>query len=229
MAEPSRGARNAGAWMIEPYADETTPARLARARINPTAVRPPSPNALKDWPYVGHTSGPESFIPIYAPIRDGIAYYQDGDYGSAAVSGAEALLDTAGMATGLGAAVLARKAAQKGVRMALLKPTFNQSRRDLAVKAGLVPKNYEVHHIIARDGMKYSVPAFRNHPAFLKPLPEATHQRLTRSWQGQPKLGLPQRLWHGSNLWMKAATVEGAAVGSRTLPRTRANRDDDQY
>ena len=218
--------------MIEPYAEDPG-AAPAYPPVNPTAARPQPhvPNALKDFPYVGHTGPVDQFIPLYAPIRDGIAYYQDGDYGSAAVSAAQALLDAATLVPGVGAARMATQVvgAANRARLAKLAIGWNQKKippsawqkpaptskqaRDLLAAAGLVKPGYQVHHIVPLKGMKRNIPAIRNHPALLNPMPTSSHQRLTGRSGALPKYNAVERLWYGTNIGMKAGAAGTAAVG----------------
>jgi hypothetical protein len=93
--------------------------------------------------------------------------------------------------------------------------------------AGLIGDGDQMHHINPRRGLPKDVKSWLNHPANLKVLPELKHQPLHRQWKGIPKAGLADRLWHGTNAWMKAAASGIGAEAAHLLPNSPANRNDD--
>ena len=127
-------------WMIEPEGANQPPRPAQPGPYNPTAASPGPrvPNAFKDLPPIGHPGAIGQFVPIYGSGRDMLAYLQEGNYPSAALSGAELGLDVASVASGLWAGRLAQDAIEKGMRVSLAKKlTANQIRGDLK-SAGLI-------------------------------------------------------------------------------------------
>jgi len=149
----------------------------------------------------------EEFIPVIGPAWDAAADLQDGHYGSAAFNATMALGDV----LPIGYGIKAGRGALKLVRaMKTLTPKAAAIQRKMH-KIGLALPTEDVHHIFELNGLGRYMPNWRNNPLFLKVLPREVHQRLHRSWGGQPKFGLLPRLWHGTTDWMKAGT---AGIGS---------------
>jgi hypothetical protein len=177
---------------------------------------------FQDGPYIGHTSAAGEFIPLYGPIRNGLAYLQDGDYGSAAASGAEAGLDALSFVPGEAAVGIAAKSLARSDKLLPLARTARQGRQVLE-DAKLIKDGDEVHHAWRLMGQDRSIPSLKNHPAFLMSLPKEVHKRLHGSWLvngvRMPRYSLIKRLDVGTPPWMKAAAGRTAAQASRALPR----------
>lgn len=162
----------------------------------------------------------ESFIPVVGPLWEAAADVQDGNYGSAAFNGLMAVADVSPFAL-VGKAARLTKAINKGRKAPLLASAGTATRR-IRNQARL-DKNWEVHHVIPMEGWgpipgasRKAEGLLRNHPVLLKPLPKATHRRLTGSWLGEPQFGPAMRAWHGTNALQKsgAAFVTGRAADS---------------
>jgi len=164
-------------------------------------------------PKIARPNLAEEFIPVVGPAWDAVADLQDGHYGSAAFNAAMAVGD----ALPLGWSIKAGRGALKLAReMGTLTPKAASIQRKMH-KIGLALRTDDVHHVFELNGLGRYVPNWKNNPIFLKVLPRATHQRLHRSWGGEPKFGLMPRLWHGTTDWMKAGA---AGLGSYTADGT---------
>lgn len=149
----------------------------------------------------------ESFIPIVGPAWEAAADLQDGNYGGAAFNAAMALGD----ALPVGAIVKGTRAASKGIGLVTKRSMSAGATAKRIRKAGLAGKGDEVHHTVALNGLSRSAQSWKNHPALLKTLPQATHRRLHGSWDNQPQFGPIRRAWHGTTDWQKAVP---ASIGA---------------
>jgi hypothetical protein len=162
--------------------------------------------ALKDFqngPKIQRPNLAQSFIPVVGPAWEAAADLQDGNYAGAAFNGAMAVAD----ALPVGVAVKGIRAARKGV--GVLKEgslTANAAASRLR-DWGIAKKGEQIHHTIPLNGISRKEQNWRNHYALLKVLPEETHQRLTRSWNGKPRFDPIRRVWYGTTDWQKAVPV----------------------
>jgi hypothetical protein len=160
-------------------------------------------DALHDFqngPKIQRPNLAESFIPVVGPAWEAAADLQDGNYGGAAFNGAMAVAD----ALPVGVAAKGVRAATKGVT--ILKKgsvSANAAAKGLR-KLGVMKAGEEIHHTIPLNGTSRTAQDWRNHYAFLKPLPQEIHRRLTGSWGGKPRFDPIRRAWYGTTDWMKA-------------------------
>lgn len=193
------------------------PARLNGGRVGQTPERSLFDIAgrfydFRTGPKIARPNLAEEFIPVVGPAWDAVADFQDGSYGSAALNAGMALGDLLpvgyGIKAGRGALRLVRE-------MGTLTPKAAAIQRKIH-KIGLALPSEDVHHIFELNGLGRYVPNWKNNPLLLKVLPREVHQRLHRSWGGNPKFGLIPRLYHGTTDWMKAGA---AGVGSYAADR----------
>jgi hypothetical protein len=159
--------------------------------------------AFHDWqngPKMPRPNLAESLIPVVGPAWEAAADLQDGNYAGAAFNGAMAVAD----ALPLGVAAKGIKAASKGVGV-LKKGSLTSNAAISALRRrGVVKQGEQVHHSFELNGVKRNEQNWRNHYAFLKSLPEETHQRIHRSWNGKPRFDPIRRIWYGQTDWQKA-------------------------
>jgi len=151
-------------------------------------------------PKIPRPSMAESFIPVVGPAWEATADLQDGNYAGAAFNGAMAVAD----ALPLGVAVKGLNAARKGITILKDGSVTADAARKMLKARGLVRSGEEVHHTIPLDGLGRNVEDWRNHFAFLKPLPKDIHRRLTGSWMGKPEFDPIRKIWYGTTDWQKA-------------------------
>jgi len=142
------------------------------------------------------------YFPVTGPLMNAGDDARAGHPVQAAMDVAEAIADVGISATGLGVA----KAIEKGVAKNVGRMTAEAARKQLR-RRGVAGAGEEIHHSIPLNGIKRTAENWRNHPAFLKVLPQAQHRRLTGSWRGAPRYDPVRRLWIGTPDWMK--TVPG--------------------
>lgn len=169
-------------------------------------------DALDDFqsgPKIQRPSMAQSFIPVVGPAWEAAADLQDGNYGRAAFNGAMAVAD----ALPVGVAVKGLNAARKGVTV-LKKGSLTANAAASRLRDwGIAKKGEEIHHTRPLSGIKRNEQNWRNHYAMLKVLPQETHQRLTRSWNGKPRFDPVRGTWYGTTDWQKAVpTGVGAYV-----------------
>lgn len=117
--------------------------------------------------------------------------------------------------TGLGIA----DAFGKGVAWPIGKWTAEAARKQLR-RRGAAVAGEEIHHSVALKGISRTAENWRNHPAFLKALPQADHRRLTGKWGDLPKFDRATALWVGSPTWMKTVSAWPLARGLSALARS---------
>ncbi len=151
-----------------------------------------------------------SFFPVVGPLLDAFIDAREGRSSRTMDDVAFAGADLAGadVASDLS------KAARMGVLDNIGRRTAEAARKQLR-RRGVAGVGQEIHHSVPLNGLGRSVENWRNHPAFLKVLPQANHRRLTGSWAGQPKYDPLRALWVGTPTWMK--TVPAWILG-RGLP-----------
>jgi len=142
------------------------------------------------------------YFPVTGPLMSASDNARAGHPVRAATDVAEAIADLGTPVTGLEVA----EAFEKGVAKNVGRMTAEAARKQLR-RRGVAGTGEEIHHSIPLNGIKRTVENWRNHPAFLKVLPQAQHRRLTGSWQGAPRYDPVRRLWIGTPDWMK--TVPG--------------------
>lgn len=159
--------------------------------------------AFHDWqhgPKIPRPDLAQSFIPVVGPAWEAAADLQDGNYAGAAFNGVMAVAD----ALPIGVAAKGIKAAGKGVTV-LKKGSLTANAAASRLRAwGIAKKGEEIHHTAPLSGVKRNEQNWRNHYALLKVLPQETHQRLTRSWNGKPRFDPIRRIWYGTADWQKA-------------------------
>jgi hypothetical protein len=139
---------------------------------------------FQNGPPIPRPNVAETFIPVIGPAWEAAGDLQDGDYGGALFNGAMAVAD----ALPVGVALKGIRAAGKGVRILKEgKLTASAAQQMYRRRLGIVGRETEVHHSIPLDGVPRNVEDWRNHFAFLKPLPIEQHRRLTGSWGTKPK------------------------------------------
>jgi hypothetical protein len=168
------------------------------------APRIPRPNTWQSW------------IPVVGSGWEAVGDLQDANYGGAALNAGFAAADALPVGTvvkGGRAALKLTKAARKTGKMTRVVKAL---RGDLKTaknvqqtmhRVGLAKKGEEVHHAFELNGTPRNVPSWKNSYPFLKSLPQETHQRLHRMWNGKPRFGPVAKAWHGSTDWMKTGTV----------------------
>jgi hypothetical protein len=160
-------------------------------------------DAFHDWQHGPKMQRPnlaESFIPVVGPAWEAAADLQDGNYGGAAFNGVMAVAD----ALPIGVAAKGIKAASKGIGILKDGSVTADAARKMLRARGLARPGEEVHHTIPLDGLGRNVQDWRNHFAFLKPLPKEIHRRLTGSWMGKPEFDPIRKIWYGTTDWQKA-------------------------
>lgn len=143
----------------------------------------------------------QSFIPVVGPAWEAVADLHDGNYGGAFFNGGVAVAD----AFGAGVAAKGLKAAGIGIKALKTGSLTDNAARKGYRAAGMVKKGEEVSHLVGFRGIDRKAPNWRNHYMFLKPLPKEVHRRLTGSWGDLPRFNPVERLWHGTNDWVKVA------------------------
>jgi len=152
----------------------------------------------------------ETFIPVVGPAWEAAADFQDGDYTGAAFNGAMAVLD----ALPVGVAAKGLRAASKGVGVWKAGSLTANAARKAYRARGMAKAGEEAHHAFELNGISRSAQNWRNHYAFLKPLPQSVHRRLTGRWGDLPRYGPPARIWYGTTDWMKAVPAGVAGYGA---------------
>ncbi len=155
--------------------------------------------------------GIQEFIPVVGPALDAVDDARNGRPLSAVGDVASAILDLGLADTGLDIA----KAGAKGVLNNVGRRTAEAARKQLR-RRGVAGVGQEINHSFQLNGMSRTVENWRNHPAFLKVLPTASHRRLTGSWDGKPKYDPVRGLWVNTPTWMKTVP---AWVFGRALPQ----------
>lgn len=178
-------------------------------------------DALDDFqsgPKIQRPSMAQSFIPVVGPAWEAAADLQDGNYGRAAFNGAMAVAD----ALPVGVAVKGLNAARKGVGV-LKKGSLTANAAASRLRDwGIAKKGEEIHHTRPLSGIKRNEQNWRNHYALLKVLPQETHQRLTRSWNGKARFDPVRGMWYGTTDWQKAVpTGLGAYIADAVENVTR--------
>jgi hypothetical protein len=156
----------------------------------------------------------ESFIPVVGPAWEATADLQDGNYAGAAFNGAMAVAD----ALPLGVAVKGLNAARKGITILKDGSVTADAARKMLKARGLVRSGEEVHHTVPLNGLGRNVEDWRNHFAFLKPLPKEIHRRLTGSWMGKPEFDPIRKIWYGTTDWQKAVPTGVAGYAADASP-----------
>lgn len=154
----------------------------------------------------------QSFIPVVGPAWEAAADLQDGNYAGAAFNGVMAVAD----ALPVGVAAKGFKAATKGVTILKKGSLTGNAARSRLRDWGVAKKGEEIHHTVPLNGIGRGEQNWRNHYALLKVLPQETHQRLTRSWNGKPRFDPIRRVWYGTTDWQKAAPAGLAAYAGDT-------------
>jgi len=160
-------------------------------------------DAFHDWQHGPKMQRPnlaESFIPVVGPAWEAAADLQDGNYGGAAFNGVMAVAD----ALPIGVAAKGLKAASKGIGILKEGSVTADAARKVLRRVGMAKPGQEIHHTVPLDGLGRNVQDWRNHYAFLKPLPQDIHRRLTGRWMGKPELEPIRKIWHGTTDWQKA-------------------------
>lgn len=160
-------------------------------------------DAFHNWQHGPKMQRPnlaESFIPVVGPAWEAAADLQDGNYGGAAFNGVMAVAD----ALPIGVAAKGLKAASKGVTVFKDGSLTARAAASRLRDWGIAKKGEEIHHTVALNGTPRNVQSWKNHYSLLKVLPEETHQRLTRSWNGKPQFDPIRRIWYGTTDWQKA-------------------------
>ncbi len=155
----------------------------------------------------------ESFIPVVGPAWEAAADLQDGDYGGAAFNGAMAVLDV----LPVGVAVKGLRAASKGVGVWKKGSITAEAARKAYRRRGMAKASDEVHHASELKGISRSAQHWKNHYAFLKPLPRDVHRRLRGRWGELSRYGPASRFWHGTTDWMKAYPVGAAGYAADSI------------
>lgn len=206
-----------------PPATPIAPSPTYRSLAPPPAPAPVAPlahnsltalaDAFHDWQHGPKMQRPnlaESFIPVVGPAWEAAADLQDGNYGGAAFNGVMAVAD----ALPIGVAAKGIKAASKGIGILKEGSVTADAARKILRARGLAKPGEEIHHTIPLDGLGRNVQDWRNHFAFLKPLPKDVHRRLTGSWMGAPEFDPIRKIWYGATDWQKAVPAGVAAYGA---------------
>lgn len=166
----------------------------------------------QDGPRIARPNLAESFIPVVGPGWEALADVQDKNYAGAAFNGAMAVADALPFAVGL----KGLKALDKGVGILKEGSVSADAARKQLRRLGFAKKGEEIHHTVPLNGTSRTAQDWRNHYAFLKPLPKDVHRRLTGSWAGKPRFDPIRRVWYGTTDWMKAIPtgVAGYAADS---------------
>ncbi len=160
-------------------------------------------DALHDFqsgPKIQRPNTAQSFIPVVGPAWEAAADLQDGNYAGAAFNSVMAVAD----ALPVGVAAKGIKAATKGVTVLKKGSLTANAARSRLRDWGVAKKGEEIHHTVPLNGIGRGEQNWRNHYALLKVLPQETHQRLTRSWNGKPRFDPIRRVWYGTTDWQKA-------------------------
>lgn len=170
-------------------------------------------DALHDFqsgPKIQRPTMAQSFIPVVGPAWEAAADLQDGNYAGAAFNGAMMVADI----LPVGVAAKGVKAATKGVTV-LKKGSLTANAARSRLRAwGVAKKGEEIHHTVPLDGIGRGEQNWRNHYLLLKVLPQETHQRLTRSWNGNARFDPVRRVWYGTTDWQKAVPAGVSAYAA---------------
>lgn len=158
---------------------------------------------FRDGPRIPRPNLAESFIPVVGPAWEATADLQDGNYAGAAFNGAMAVAD----ALPLGVAAKGLSAARKGIGILKKGSVTADAARKVLRRAGMATPGQEIHHTVPLNGIGRNVQDWRNHFAFLKPLPQEIHRRLTGSWMGKPEFDPIRKIWYGTTDWQKAVPI----------------------
>jgi hypothetical protein len=181
----------------------------------------------------------QSFIPVIGSGWEALGDLQDANYGGAVLNTGFAVADALPAATAVkggraavklaGGTLKAGKAINVGRTIKVLRgdlKTANTVTRRMH-KVGLADKGEQVHHVFELNGTPRNVPSLKNSYPFLKSLPEETHQRIHRMWNGKPRFGPVARAWHGTTDWMKTGTVgllgQVGKIAEHTMPPSHMN------
>jgi hypothetical protein len=108
------------------------------------------------------------------------------------------------------------KAASKGIGILKEGSVTADAARKVLRRVGMAKPGQEIHHTVPLDGLGRNVQDWRNHYAFLKPLPKEQHRRLTGSWMGKPQYDPFRKVWYGTTDWMKAVPTGAAGYAADT-------------
>lgn len=192
LSDSARGGIPSSAWGGSPARREAQDA-LQATPMNPEALR---------------------YLPVTGSVIDSYEAARRGEVLPALGHAALALGDVGMLATGVGVVgAIGRRTAWNTGKM-----TGNAVRQQMK-RRGVTPDGYDLHHSVELNGIPRNVPNWRNHPAFMKPLPRSDHKRM----RGRDlKLNLPefngfQKFVVGTPTWMKTVpsgvgvhAVEGA-------------------
>ncbi len=163
-----------------------------------------------------------SMFPVVGPALDAVDDAKNGRPWNAAADAVLGLLDVGFFDTGLGV----MKAVDRGVADNIGRRTADAARKQLRRRGVAVP-GQEIHHSFPLNGIGRNVENWRNHPAFLKVLPQESHRRITGSWAGKPQFDHVRGWWVSTPNWMKTvpawALGNGVAVLSQPPPPTPAS------
>lgn len=155
---------------------------------------------FQDGPDIRRPTLAQSFIPVVGPAWEAVADLQDKNYAGAAFNGAMAVAD----ALPVGVVVKGVNAARKGVTVLKKGSLTANAARSRLRDWGVAKKGEEIHHTVPLNGIGRGEQNWRNHYGLLKVLPEETHQRLTRMWNGKPRFDTIRQVWYGAADWQKA-------------------------
>jgi len=188
------------------------------------------PGLLHDFqagPKIARPNALETLIPVIGPGWEAAADLQDGDYRGAALNVGLAALDVVPAAVALKGV----NAARKGIGIWKAGSiTANAAAKQMRAR-GLAKAGQEIHHSAALNGASRTAQDWRNHFAFLKPLPKVQHRRLHGSWGGLPRYDPIRRVWYGTTDWQKAlplGVADHVASAWDNLARPFAQSDDDK-
>lgn len=162
-----------------------------------------------------------SLVPVVGPAWQVAADLEERDYLGAALNAGFLAADILPVGVGIRGV----RAARMGIGAWKTGSVSADAARKMMKARGFTQPGQEVHHTFALRGKNRNAQDWRNHYAFLKPLPREIHRRLHGRWNGAPKYGPAARLWHGTTDWQKAAPTaifaKGADAGENAVRPTR--------
>lgn len=147
-----------------------------------------------------------AYAPVLGPAAEAIRDIRQGRFLDAAGNGGLAIADGLLLSTGAGVLRASAQGVADNVGVRSAEAVRKQLRR-----RGVAGPGEEIHHVFPLNGIKRTAENWRNHPAFLKVLPQAKHRRQTGSWKGEPKYSFVEALVVGTPTWMK--TLPTGLVG----------------
>lgn len=162
-------------------------------------------------------------LPVLGPSFEAIRHFSDRELLPGLFQTGIAASDALGLRTGM----MVLGAVERGTAWNPGRMTAEAVRKQ-SRRRGVAGPGQEINHSIELAGIPRTAVNWRNHPAFLKILPQADHRRLRGKWGNLPRYGPVQRLLVGTPDWMKevpsAIALRAPDVVARLFPDAPADQ-----